>query len=358
MTLRFEKKDMTYDYWEGGGLSVQFQMPKLDGQEQILTQMHCSVNLQSDMMSSDARVAWARFHDPPGKVLSERTLTFFVPLDSSKLIQIEHARRNMDRHPRDVYLVMKGWMSFLVSHSESPTDRKTYYYEPFSEDFELYESGRKYIRIPETDWLNYYDKTGGSVASLVVTDRTARKLSDLRARIGATDDESFVDRIVEALSELDTYRSGIELNQSLLWTLPEDKSIRNKVEEILSRAAGEKGDVLICGFVDSAVEPRLMEVLRQGGQVRILVRKGRSGGQEVDRAVGEVLERLKRAGANVEYRNMLHARALIGKSECLISSADLKTDSLDKNREIGVFTTDPRIVQRATTFFEKVWSED
>lgn len=360
MPLAFEKKEIRQAHWTDKNLTVVVELPALRGTEQILTGISFRVSLDTNQMGGGGEIGWAHLRDPPGSVLSGQQLTFLIPIGLSKLTEIEHVRQKMGRTPRDVHIFMEGWLSYIAGfpEDEKNPDRTKYQYEPFSDTFNVYEMSNQSLRIPETDWLEMYRRLGKSVASLVVTDRTARGLLNLRSKLGVTDDESFADRIMETFSEVEKYRSGLEVNQTLIWTLPEDKNIRNKAEEILIRAAGDKAEVMICGYVDGALEPRLGEILKQGGKIRIIVRKGGIRGKDIDPAVREVIERLKQQRAQIEYRNLFHARALISKGECIVSSADLNTHSLDKNREIGIYTTDPSIVERAKTFFEKVWGEE
>jgi len=226
----------------------------------------------------------------------------------------------------------------------------THYYKDTS--FLVFGEIKCNITIPESNWLRWLREWGKNIVSITVSDESAKKLNWIRKELKASSDENLIERIEESLTELEKLRKGTKINQSLLWTLPQEKSIRLKIEELLNRAADQKGEVLITGWIDGALEQFLLGVLRQKGKLRILGRKSTKKG------VNDTMNRLKKSGADIKINNMLHARIVVAEGECTVSSADLKTDSLDQNREVGIYTTDPMIVKKARNFFERVWNED
>ena len=72
----------------------------------------------------------------------------------------------------------------------------------------------------------------------------------------------------------------------------------------------------------------------------------------------DATSRLVTSGGAVKVHKMLHARIfMIGKKVAIISSADLKSDSLDINYEAGIWTNNSTVIDDAFDFFEKVWEE-
>ena len=52
-----------------------------------------------------------------------------------------------------------------------------------------------------------------------------------------------------------------------------------------------------------------------------------------------------------------YATGVVTGVRLLASSADLKSDSIDTNREFGIDLSDPAAVMKAEAFFEEVWDE-
>lgn len=208
------------------------------------------------------------------------------------------------------------------------------------------------VRIPETDWLRWLQEWGKNARTIFASDVAAEKLNRMFQELGASSDENFIDEVEKSLVELRRLKEGVGINQAFLCTLPQEKRIRAKLTEVLNRVAGRKGEVLATGWVDGALEAEIHEVLRNGGRVRIVARKS------TDKSVLDAVNRLKRSGAKIKTNNMVHARVLVAEDECIVGSADLKSDSLDLSREAGVYTTDPVIVLSVKDFFEKLWMDE
>ena len=142
------------------------------------------------------------------------------------------------------------------------------------------------------------------------------------------------------------------MEQLFLCTTPSEKQIRMKIDDILKGAINAQ-EVLISGWIDGAFVDLLKKLLDNGVKVRIIARSSTQKGDK------DAIKELKLSGAEIKTNNMVHARLLIVKDkETIISSADLKTDSMDNNREAGIYCTIPTIVRGATKFFEKVWDEN
>jgi len=289
---------------------------------------------------------------PQIKPGEEEGIVSSFELGYNGLSLIEREREDDVHFEITVYgsIVMKKVEKTQPEETEKEWMSGTHYYK--DTNFLVFGGIRTNITIAESTWLKWLNQWGKNITTITLSGESARKLNWIKRELKVSSDENLIERIEESLIELEKLRKGVKVNQSLLWTLPQEKEIRVKMDELLNRVAGQKGEVLITGWIEGALEPALHGILKNGGKVRILARKSSEKG------VNDTLNRLKKSGANIKTNNMLHARIVVGEGECMISSADLKTDSLDQNREAGVYTTDPTIVKRAKDFFEKVWNED
>lgn len=67
----------------------------------------------------------------------------------------------------------------------------------------------------------------------------------------------------------------------------------------------------------------------------------------------EVLQRTLES--NMKTSTYLHARFIITDSLLLVSSADLSTEQLEKEFNLGILIKDPDAIKQATEIFEKIW---
>lgn len=72
----------------------------------------------------------------------------------------------------------------------------------------------------------------------------------------------------------------------------------------------------------------------------------------------EALRRLLDAGAEVRGVRHLHAKLyLFGRSQTIITSANLTAAALDRNHEFGVASADPQVIQSCEDYFERLWRQ-
>lgn len=280
-----------------------------------------------------------------GSILQENeTFTLNLELDHTKLNAIELARRKLSIPKKEVGLSLKGMV--LYRSKENITlhnDLISIHYRNYTEN---------HIRITENDWLEYLKMWGKGIRTITVFNNSAKRLQEMWQKVGATSDEDFIEKLYENQIELGTLKKGEKISQYFICTLPDERSIKDKAREILNRVASNKASALICGWVGSTLEPDVQNILKNGGEVKIICRP-----EEPGKEVKDVLERIKKSGADIKKDKMMHARVIVGDEECMIMSADMNTFSLDSSREAGVYTTDPVVSERAKRFFEKVWEE-
>jgi len=151
------------------------------------------------------------------------------------------------------------------------------------------------------------------------------------------------------------HKVPLKKEMEFVCTLPQLRSIQSKVEDVLRRAT-DVSELLATGWVDQIVVPDLLKLSREGVAVRLILPAGET--KQPSRDVKDALRQLSGDGIEIRRNDMLHGRILIsGDKEAIISSSDLKTDSLVQNREAGIHTTDPIAIRHAIDFFNKVWEE-
>lgn len=163
--------------------------------------------------------------------------------------------------------------------------------------------------------------------------------------------------IYDILPKIDEMHEAIERFQTtehqFVCTAPDAKQIKEKVTDAIDRSI-ENDDMLLTGYFDNALVDKLINALRKGVQVRLIVPIYKPNERDNISAT----RRVKRAGAQVKQHDTNHARLMIiGTKNALISSADPKTDGLDQNYEAGIWTNNRTLIQNCRDFFDVLWAE-
>mgnify|MGYP001147208952 CR=1 FL=1 len=200
--------------------------------------------------------------------------------------------------------------------------------------------------VARSTFFNWLKLWGRQARVIYVSGDLAKELDHLKSEAGALDYEDLIGTLV------DRYRKQpAKVDELFLHTLPEDKKLRTKIAEILDRPENVH-EVLITGWIDGVMLDRLNQLFQKGVEVRII------GRHSDEKGVTDAMTRLQRGGAKIKMNNMMHARLIIiDDKEVIVSSADLKSDSLDINREAGIHSTNPTTIREARKFFENVWNE-
>jgi len=153
------------------------------------------------------------------------------------------------------------------------------------------------------------------------------------------------------------YQPPITAKYSLAYNTIDERSLRDKVEEIIDKAE-EGEEILITGWIGSFATPLLRCLTKKNVKFRIIThrptppekRKRASDEYEI---FTNVLT--KKYPNNVRILGKLHARLLISEKEALVSTADLTKDSHEGKFEAGISTTDGLTIKELKEFFEKMW---
>lgn len=206
------------------------------------------------------------------------------------------------------------------------------------------------IVIPESEWVDWLKSWGKETRLVSLSGSVVKRFDELKAAWKVNDDSELVSLMTDRLRE-----TQFQKREEFLCTLPHKRTIESRIKDMLARASSAS-EVMITGWVDQALEPDLKQLVENRVTVRLIMPKGAT--KTPSREVRDALSRVAGYGVQVRENDWLHGRVLIiDDNEAVISSADLKTDSLAKNREAGIYTTDPTTVRHAAEFFDSVWDE-
>ena len=171
------------------------------------------------------------------------------------------------------------------------------------------------------------------------------ELEDLRRKWGFWKIEDVITKFLEFYKG-----EKVEISQQLLVTLYETKTIRDKIAELAQKSATFKEVRIISPYLDNTGVEHIMKMLKNKVDVKLITRKPDK------KAHADALTVLKGMGASIKTDNMMHARLIIFDDvAAIISSADLDSEGLNNQRQIGILTTDKITIKDAIVFFDKVW---
>ncbi len=205
------------------------------------------------------------------------------------------------------------------------------------------------VTIAESEWVDWQRKWGKEIRLVLVSGGALKRFEELK-KLWNADDSELVALMTDKLS-------GTKLIQEpeFICTLPDKRTIETKIRDVLARAL-DVDEVLITGWTDQTLEPELKTLRDHGVKIRLVLGSGET--KQPARSVQDAASRLTHYGIEIRNNDWAHARLIIGGNrEVIISSADLKADSLSRNREAGVYSTNPTVVRQAIDFFERIWQE-
>jgi hypothetical protein len=206
------------------------------------------------------------------------------------------------------------------------------------------------IVIPESEWVDWLKSWGKETRLVSLSGSVVKRFDELKTAWKINDDSELVSLMTDRLRE-----TQFEKKDEFLCTLPHTRTIESRIKDMLTRASSAS-EVMIAGWVDQVLEPAIKQLAERKVAIRLIIPKGAT--KLPSREVKDALSRVAGYGVQVRENDWLHGRVLIiDDNEAVVSSADLKTDSLAKNREAGIYTTDPTTVRHVAEFFDIVWSE-
>jgi len=202
------------------------------------------------------------------------------------------------------------------------------------------------LSVARSHWTKWLAHWGKDVRTITISGLLAKQLDELIPEWGALDYDDLIGTMTKRFRE-----APFKIENQFLCTLPTKRTLQRKLVDILADTTGIE-EVLITGWIDGVLLPELRRLLEGGIRVRIITRFSQEKG------VRDAIHRLSESNAAIRENKMVHARMIIvGDKHVIVSSADLKTDSLSENREAGIYTTDPTIIGAARSLFEEIWNE-
>ena len=229
-------------------------------------------------------------------------------LDWSTLALIEKGLQT--RVKSDVYFRIGAQVDFAIVSGSAPKIQMVWSHERLEQ---------QRVEVARSTWIRWQERWGRDLRLITLSSSLAGKLELLRQKHGYMDYEELIGRLVDRVEDIGSPPS------QLLCTLPDNKYIKSKFDELLA-GMDASDEVLVSGYIDGGGLNAILAVLKRGIPVRILARKSNEKG------VKDAMGQLKRQGATIQYNNMMHARVMVfGNSAAIVGSADPKTDSFDNN---------------------------
>ncbi len=156
---------------------------------------------------------------------------------------------------------------------------------------------------------------------------------------------------VQALFDADWNRISYSPVRPALVVSPDNA--RRRFEAIVGQAAGEL-DVESEEVQDAGIEQALVASAKRGVHVRLVISPAEGGTDS--NAAG--LQRLKAGGVDVRYmrKPYVHAKLFVADGRAAFAgSENISRQSLDGNRELGVFLSEPASLSRLQGTFGQDW---
>ena len=142
-------------------------------------------------------------------------------------------------------------------------------------------------------------------------------------------------------------------NDEMLFTIPtEDESLKDEIERMIDES--QESLLIISPFCDMTFISQLLNAKDTGIIVRIILRDNK----DIKGLAKDGLEQIKKKFPNnYKLNKNIHSRMVIcDNKEIIVSSADLDQKSLQSLLNIGIKTSNKKLVKKAISFFEQVWS--
>ena len=156
----------------------------------------------------------------------------------------------------------------------------------------------------------------------------------------------------EALFNADWNRTGYSPVQPNLVTSPDNS--RGRLMALLNQATKQL-DVESEEIQDPGLEDAITAAAQRGVQVRLVISPPASGPDTNAQGVS----RLKSGGVQVRYlrKPYIHAKIFaVDGSVAFVGSENVSSQSLDGNRELGIFLSQPAALARLAQTFEQDWT--
>ncbi len=108
---------------------------------------------------------------------------------------------------------------------------------------------------------------------------------------------------------------------------------------------------------DSGIEQALINAAKRGVHVQVILPSPRSGSSDSN---SQGINTIKQGGVQVkeDTRLYMHAKIIVVDGQkAFVGSENISTQSLDKNRELGVLVADGSVLTTLQQTFQQDWSD-
>lgn len=187
-----------------------------------------------------------------------------------------------------------------------------------------------------------------------LTEETKRSFAveQLKNKIKKRDDvlKKLKEEIKRKEGEIKEMKEG-EKEINFLITTQTEKTYSKKIEELIEKA--EKEILILSPYLNGRFLHNLKIANQKGCKIKILMKYSKDSHKRIKDAK-ETLREYKIA--DVRVNNSLHGRMLIADGkELILGSGDLDSNSMDNNKECGIWTNNSIIVKEAIDCFKKFW---
>ena len=134
---------------------------------------------------------------------------------------------------------------------------------------------------------------------------------------------------------------------------PSDESLKDTIEDMIKDS--QESLMIISPYMDMTLISNLIEKKKQGVKIEIILRDDKQIKGLSKDGMNQVRKSFPQSH---RLHHSVHSRLFIRDAvETLISSADLTQQSLQNQVNLGIKTSDPKIVEECKVFFQKVWQE-
>lgn len=163
--------------------------------------------------------------------------------------------------------------------------------------------------------------------------------------------EKGVDPILDTMKD---YITSVQASKiALVESSPTTRSLEPALRGLLNKP--NQGELVLTGYFDQYLLKVFQNISQQSSIKFISPELSNSKSDKINL---DALKRLKKMGAEIRFHPMLHARIVLGASEIIVGSADIKSDCLGGRRyDLGIWSNNPSLISSGNDFIEKVWNE-
>lgn len=303
------------------------------------------------------------YHSENSKpILNQDNISLFIEPEDGRLPVIEAIDKAAKSIDLEVYLLsddeiikrlieaQKRGVSVRVILEESP-------YSGFSENKEVKEKLSHYgIDVKWNNRVYVYTHSkfiviDGKIVIIMTLNLTKSSFTKNR-EFGLLVPDPAIAKEVEKIFEADWNRKPYRDSENAIIVSPENA--REKMEQLLRSANSE---ILI--YAEDMDDPSLKQILKNKSSEGVVIYCIIADPYVIDENK-YVIEELSSYGIRIKYllNPFVHAKvAVIDRSVCYIGSINFTSNSLDNNREVGIFTSSNAVTSRVISQFFKDYSK-